>query len=529
MARSGVGGVNNSNMSEDLLINILSRLQVKSLLCFKCVSKYWNTLIESPDFIKNHYRNLNNCDMLLVLHYLNLRFILADPDPDCLSNRYICKIYGYDIVSDNELYNFVTNSNRFTPIANISSSDDEFNPDTTSNKADSTSSNNFVRTYPKSSDELHAIYSDGIYPEQAEVWSKEFALAMFHNDDIRRGQPQPPPYEDIIDITRIFSCVYYWHNIIGPVDGLFLLHNGCAGMLYYNKLALWNPATTELKLLPLPNFNFPRPRPYCVYVFGFGVDPLTNSYKVVWIPEKQWVPPHEMLGPPNVAVYSLATNSWRPFNVASPHIHEIVHSNPKYLNGACYWLSNRVLSTNGKQIRNINIVSFDMGSDVFHDIQVPDNVNNLENFSQDITLVLHNDDSIALLVCDYFSPRDCLVESIEVWVMKHEKEGGCWTKLFTLGLGPHLQLETPVGFWKNYNEIFFITKTQKLVLYNSDTDEITHLGVQCDPDAYTYKHSIPIFNYKESLVSVGGRKKQSKRGKLHAMVQSFVAFQPTPP
>ncbi|KAM7480728.1 hypothetical protein LguiB_005311 [Lonicera macranthoides] len=110
------------------------------------------------------------------------------------------------------------------------------------------------------------------------------------------------------------------------------------------------------------------------------------------------------------------------------------------------YTSNRVLSTNGKQIRNVNIVSFDMGSDVFHDIRVPDNVNNLENFSQDITLVLHNDDSIALLVYDYISPRDCLVESIEVRVMKHEKEGGCWTRLFTLGLRPHLQLETLLGF-----------------------------------------------------------------------------------
>ncbi|KAM7480710.1 hypothetical protein LguiB_005293 [Lonicera macranthoides] len=523
MARSGASGVNNSNMPEDLLINILSRLQVKSLLCFKCVSKYWYTLIESPDFIKNHYRNLNNRDMLLVLHYLKERFILLDPDPDCLTDWYICKMYGYDIVSDDELYN-VTNSNRFTPIANISGSDDEFSPDTTSNKADSTTSNNSIRTYPKSLNELHVINSDEINPD--EVNSKEFSLAMFHNDDIRRGQPQPPPYEDIIDITQIFGHIYYWHNIIGPVDGLFLLHNGYEGMLYYNKLALWNPATTELRLLPLPDFNFPRPGPHCVYVFGFGVDPLTNRYKLVWIPEKQWIPPDEMPEPPNVAVFRLATNSWRPFNVALPSIHEIFHSNPTYLNGACYWLSDRVQSINGKHIRNVNIVSFDMGSDVFHDIPVPDNFANLEIFSQDIRLVLHNDDSIALLVTDYI--RDYVVESIEIWVMKHE-EGGCWTRLFTLGLGPHLQLENPLGFWKNYNEIFFTTKTKKLVLYNSDTDEITHLGVQCDPDPYFYRYSLPIFNYKESLVSVGGRKKRSKRGKLHAMVQSFVAFQPTLP
>ncbi|KAM7480848.1 hypothetical protein LguiB_005431 [Lonicera macranthoides] len=527
MARRGIGGVNDSNMPEDLLINILSRLQVKSLLCFKCVSKYWYTLIESPDFIKNHYRNLNNRDMLLALHYLHQRFILLDPNPDCLYNRYICKMYGYDIVSDDELYN-VTNSNRFTPIANISSSDDECNLDTTSNKADSTSSNNSVKTYPKSLNELHAINSDGINPDEAKVSSKEFALAMFHNDDICRGQPQPPPYEDIIDITQIFSRISYWHNVIGPVDGLFLLHNGYGGMLYYNKLALWNPATTELRLLPLPDFNFPRPGSGYEYVFGFGVDRLTNSYKVVWIPEKQWVPSHEMPEPPNVAVYSLATNSWRPFNVASPHIYKICHSNSTYLNGACYWLSDRVLPTNGKYIRNINIVSFDMGSDVFHDIRVPDNVDNLEISSHDIKLVLHND-TIALLACDYISPRDYVVESIEIWVMKHEEGGECWTRLFTLGLWPHLQLEKPLGLWKNYNEIFFTTITQKLVLYNSDTVEITHLGVQCDLDPHGYRYSLPIFNYKESLVSVGGRKKSSKRGKLHAMVERFVAFQPTLP
>ncbi|KAM7480729.1 hypothetical protein LguiB_005312 [Lonicera macranthoides] len=466
--------------------------------------------------------------MLLVLHYLHYRFILVDPDPDCLSDRYICKMYGYDIVSNDELYN-VTNSNRFTPIANISSSDDECNLDTTSNKADSTSSNNSVRNYPKSLDELHAINPDGINPDEAEVDSKEFALAIFYNDDIRRGQPQPPPYEDIIDIRQIFGSIFYWHNIIGPVDGLFLLQNGCVGMLYYNKLALWNPATTELRLLPLPSFNFPRPGPPCVYVFGFGVDPSTNSYKVVWITKKQWILPDEMPEPPNVAVYSLATNSWRPFNVASPHINEIVHSNPTYLNGASYWLPDGVVSTNGKRIRSINIVSFDMRSDVFHDIRVPDNVANLDISSHDIRLVLHNDDYIALLVSNNINPPTYVVESIDIWVMEHKEVGGCWTRLFTVGLGPHLQLQNPLGFWKNYNEIFFTTKTEKLVLYNSDTDQITHLGVQCDPDPYDYRNPLQIFNYNESLISVGGQKKRSKRGKLHGMVQSFVAFQPTPP
>ncbi|KAM7528085.1 hypothetical protein LguiB_031495 [Lonicera macranthoides] len=120
----GFNNNSNSNMPEDLLIDILARLPVKSLLRFKCVSKYWYALIGSPDFISNHYHNCNNRAMLLVLRYVRYRNILSYPDPDRLSDRFFCDYLGYDITSDDKFY-IVTNSNRFAPIANISSSDDE--------------------------------------------------------------------------------------------------------------------------------------------------------------------------------------------------------------------------------------------------------------------------------------------------------------------------------------------------------------------------------------------------------------------
>lgn len=41
---------------EDLLFEILVRLPPKSLLCFKCVSKQWLSLISSPQFIVTHIR-----------------------------------------------------------------------------------------------------------------------------------------------------------------------------------------------------------------------------------------------------------------------------------------------------------------------------------------------------------------------------------------------------------------------------------------------------------------------------------------
>ncbi|KAL2553623.1 F-box protein CPR30 [Forsythia ovata] len=43
-----------SNIPEDLVMDVLSRLRVKSLLRFRSVSKSWRTLIDSPSFIKMH-------------------------------------------------------------------------------------------------------------------------------------------------------------------------------------------------------------------------------------------------------------------------------------------------------------------------------------------------------------------------------------------------------------------------------------------------------------------------------------------
>ena len=41
----------------DIVLNILTRLPVKSLMRFRCVSKAWNSSITSPDFISTHLNN----------------------------------------------------------------------------------------------------------------------------------------------------------------------------------------------------------------------------------------------------------------------------------------------------------------------------------------------------------------------------------------------------------------------------------------------------------------------------------------
>ncbi|KAL3813341.1 hypothetical protein ACJIZ3_014609 [Penstemon smallii] len=54
---------------EDVILEILLRLPVKTLSRFKCVCKLWYTLIESPRFINQHFVHESNRERLLVRHF----------------------------------------------------------------------------------------------------------------------------------------------------------------------------------------------------------------------------------------------------------------------------------------------------------------------------------------------------------------------------------------------------------------------------------------------------------------------------
>ncbi|XP_042512967.1 F-box protein CPR1-like [Macadamia integrifolia] len=69
------------NLPEELILDILSRLPVKSLLRFRCVSKPWCILITDPSFIKMHLnRSLATNTNLTLIYRNSIDFYSVDLD-----------------------------------------------------------------------------------------------------------------------------------------------------------------------------------------------------------------------------------------------------------------------------------------------------------------------------------------------------------------------------------------------------------------------------------------------------------------
>ncbi|CAK7345812.1 unnamed protein product [Dovyalis caffra] len=96
-------------LPEDILLNILARLPVKTLLQFRCVSKTWYSLITSPSFITHHLNEKatsKNNDFLLFKNR-NSYFLYPDKDfPTCNGEEIDFPLHeGVDFPSHDNMYN----------------------------------------------------------------------------------------------------------------------------------------------------------------------------------------------------------------------------------------------------------------------------------------------------------------------------------------------------------------------------------------------------------------------------------------
>ncbi|KAJ4714221.1 F-box protein [Melia azedarach] len=352
----------NDVLFEDAVIEILSRLPVKSLLRLRCVCKSWCDLVKNPNFISKH---LKNVDTRLIVIYM---------DEDDGTDQFY---------------------------------------------------------YPT---DLFCLFTD----ETLEDLSLQ---------DLDLQQP-------------------IGGSVSGPYDGIYYI----VGLDH--RMYLWNLAMGECRRLPKCRATFPHyTRVLCTNV-GFGLDPMGNDFKLVliftlWNEKRN--KSHEFS---HCAVYNLLSNSWRDFesfksiHYSRPHSYSCTYSD-----GVCYWLWN--LHHN----QQIIIISFDMGKEVFQEIQGPD----IDESAYE-TLGLYYD-SLSLLFLNLI--KNCF----EIWVMKSTN----WSKQLSVGSIPGVN--EPLGFWKN-GSIFLQSDSQRLLLYDPNTQETRDLGLR--------SFSFSVYKYKESLIPIKG-------------------------
>lgn len=183
-------------------------------------------------------------------------------------------------------------------------------------------------------------------------------------------------------------------KLISYVDGLFLMYRENSIVIL---CALWNPATREVRPLHLPLTHL-EPIVHDAHVFRFGLDLLTNDYKVIYFRHNQW-------SEYAAAVYSCSKDSWRIFKPNEPlpfytKLRNIFGT--AYLNGAYYWLQK------GSHHCYYTIVLFNFNSEIFEEINWPD-CQSVYTLALGLMLI---DDSISTL---NYNPRGMF--DYDIWVL----------------------------------------------------------------------------------------------------------------
>ncbi|XP_008386330.3 F-box/kelch-repeat protein At3g06240 [Malus domestica] len=277
------------------------------------------------------------------------------------------------------------------------------------------------------------------------------------------------------------------------------IHSYCNGIVCVitgkSVRILCNPATREFRQLPASCLLLPSPpegKFQLETIFeglGFGYDYKAKEYKVVQIienceysdDERRYY--HRIALPHTAEVYTATANSWKEIKIEiSSKTYQCYGS--EYLKGFCYWLAN-----DGEEY----ILSFDLGDEIFHKIQLP---SRRESGFKFCNIFLCNE-SIASFCCCY-DPKNEDSTLCEIWVM--DDYGGVkssWTKLVTVGPLKGIN-ENPLAFWKS-DELLMVSCDGSVTSYNSSTKNLSYLNI---PPILNEVRDFQAVIYVESIVSV---------------------------
>jgi molecular chaperone HtpG len=255
---------------------------------------------------------------------------------------------------------------------------------------------------------------------------------------------QDPPYFKICGYTSVNDIICIDYNFGGRV-------------------ALWNPATKEIKVIPSSPFAS-QPSMTHLHLHGFGYDHVGDNYKLIRqaifspttyaMRDRTWKDTPYSLW----EIYCLQSNSWRKLHVDMPACSPDKAGGHVYMDGVCHWLSKSKTHVYHYETYNENyLVSFNLTTEMFVTTSIPTNMNDI---GYRYLAVLNG--SIAL-ISNFANATTFHISILGEVGMKES-----WTTLFTLELH---DIKWPIGMGKN-GDIFFIKEDGELIRYNLSTQRI---------------------------------------------------------
>ncbi|PRQ42414.1 putative F-box domain-containing protein [Rosa chinensis] len=418
------------NIAQDVVEQILSTLPPKSLMRFKCVSKWWYHLITSPRFVAKHlsiskHNRPSTCALIKSL---------VSNDAEAQEPEMVFSLLNFSYENDNNAGGALS--------TNLSSVEDLTIP-------------------TRVVESLRIIgHCDGIVclalidyqqrlakPSQVCLWNPAIQQFKFLPEE-----PFLPDWSKVPHSRMVQEFAY-----LRPIS---LLNGETMGFGYD-----------------------PKSKDYKVIDIGF------SDSKFYGDPECYGG--HVIVYPPKAVVYTLQTDSWREIKTFSLE-RETSYLWPDtfqlYLKGVCYWLGYEqqkeflcLFQTHQEEEERIAraIISFDTSDEVFHDIMLPHGLLEFYGFDNFLTLHLTEwNESVALFSLLFEDEHKATM-----WVMDAK---GAWTKQLTFEYVDYFPYSLPrkiLAFWKS-NEIFGVGENGSIVCYNLNTKIVKHLPIRSVPDYF---------------------------------------------
>ncbi|CAN6709854.1 unnamed protein product [Malus baccata var. baccata] len=437
-------------MGQDMLLKILLTLPPKTLMRFKCVSKWWSALINNPGFVSKHL-SISANNNLTTLHVFLARLVVqrqheeVEEDPKC--NSTTKKEETEEVLSFLEFCK-----------------DDDNTDDEHGNSCSLIGVQDII--IPQS-----LIQNIGV-PEQ------QFGIEGHCNGIV----------------------------LLSGESSLVLCNPGIGE---FNRI----PDEPCLPMWPLdqPDDYDGQDHLETGFHTGFGYDPMSNEYKVVTFTTYFQEADEDrlrFLSRHRAVVYTMGCDFWEEINTDSLETETTLFW-PKHFEmsfkGMCYWLGieqdKELFPFDAVESRfhanGTLIISFDTSREVFHGIPLPSELQQFVRSNHlSLKLTVWNE-SVAFFALSVDHRR--YPEPYEMWVMDDDFKGA-WTKHLTIeGTDDQIRRSRPVALWGD--ECLMVDSDGydgHVVFFNLCTKKLKHIPIET-------KHHENVFVYVNSIISVMGR------------------------